>query len=747
MTTPKKTKGLITKLTTLTAIALITTGYALTTYKSTSTIALIIITAAVAMAISIMRTLQTNTRRHILPHTYSELLTNRAKFPLTSQQIKLSKFRAPNTKNPFATGIPHRVTLNHQQVILAAKTDLSAILETLTFATGTTYRVNLTKSKDRGRLVFDALTPEELDHTTHTPDPTPIQATEQRFTATAHRLIDENATINYIWEENDYLKEVEITGFQTTEIALPNKRKQIMLQLKTALPKGDFNTYFDPHDQILRFFRSTPLPTVTAPPKAKARLLKTHEDYLNFKIHYAIAADGKTAFWQPAKDAHMLAIGGTGGGKTIFEHGVIQQLCQAGARVWLLDGKRVEFKGYRHYPNVEILAQKIEHQVRLVKMAFDLMESRYDLIEKDKVAIADLEPVFLVIDEVKTFLSSAERLYKKTKEKGMPAKSEVLDWLSDMGSLARTAKIHMIFGLQRPDAEFIGGELRDNFGARISLGQLQSNQGSLMMWNNPAIGVQVPKIPGRAISLVDGVPSQVQVPFTANPDPQHKDFVAPMVAATYPEWEIYSRKVIEDVEPEPVLDKNDEYTGEDVLRWSSLITARVLDPVTGRPISIPVVASDESRELRASDAHDEPIAENQLHPQVATSFAEALSIFDQATDLKYGASVARASRRVRQMEKQQDHSAVAAASYDETLQRLENSNLAYSEEKEISAEKISGGMKITDPYTGEKIIVSEIESDNISRMVTVIGLSDDGEEVVLEIAPNQKVEFAEMLEV
>lgn len=744
---PRKTKGTATLTFTLTGLTLITTGYQLTTYKPTWTITLTTLTAITALAVMIPLKIRSNTRYRLLPYTYAQLLTNRAKFPLEPSQIKLSRFHTPDTKNPFKTGIPRRIALNHEQVILAEKTDLTETLSTLHHATGALYRLNPTKSKDHGRLTFDALTPAELAASNSTPKLTYRESIEHRLTTTAHRLIDEHATITYTWEENDYLTAVDITGFQTTDIALPNKRKQIMLQLKTALPKGDFNTHFDAHDQVLRFYRSTPLPTVTVPPKAKARLLKTHEDYLNFKIRYGIAADNKVAYWQPAKDAHLLAIGGTGGGKTIFEHGIIQQLCQAGARVWLLDGKRVEFKGYRNYPNVEILAQKIEHQVRLVKIAFDLMEARYDLIEKDKVAIADLEPVFLVIDEVKTFLASAERLYKKTKEKGMPARSEVLDWLSDMGSLARTAKIHLVFGLQRPDAEFIGGELRDNFGARISLGQLQSSQGSLMMWNNPAIGVQVPKIPGRAISLIDGVPGQVQVPFTANPDPQHKDFVASMVAATYPEWEIYSRKVIEDIQPEPVLDKNHEYTGEDVLLWSSLISAKVLDPKTGKSVAIPVVASDESKALRASNARDLPVEEIQLIPQVADSFPDALELFEEATDLKHGGSVARALQRTMDIEEKQDLNQLAAASYFETMQRLNNSELAYSSEKEISAEKIAGGMKVTDPDTGEKIIVSETEITEGSDMITVIGLSDEGEEIILELPSNKKIECAEMLEV
>lgn len=753
MTTPKPptaNKGIPTQLTAYTALALITWGYAYTTYAPTPLLTLLAITLTTGAILTTLHKRQHNHRHHLLPIKYSEILEDHAKYRIPPQHITFKHFKTHNTKNPFATGIPHRITLKTGKAVLLQHTDFTDVLDLFHKETGTHYTINTKKSKeDKGIIVFDTLTPENPNNTSE-PQLTHRQNIEQRVNNTTQRLFPESTPqTTFTWDTNDYLTKVEITGMQSDEIALPNKRKQILIQLRSNLPKGDFNTYADPYEQTIKFTRSRPLPTVTAPPARKARLLKTHEDYLKFKVYYGIGQDGKPAYWQPAKDAHMLGIGGTGGGKTIFEHGIIQQLAQAGARVWLVDGKRVEFKGYRNYPNIEILAQKIEHQIRVIKMAFDLMEERYNLIEQDKVAISDLEPVFLVIDEVKTFLASAERLYKKTKVKGMPAKPEVLDWLSDMGSLARTAKIHMVFGLQRPDAEFIGGELRDNFGARASLGQLQSNVGSMMMWNNPAIGVQVPKIPGRAVSLVDGTPGQIQVPFTANPDPQHKDFVASMVAALYPEWEIYSRKIIEDVEPRPVMDKDGEPTGETELTWDMLLKAKVIDPLTQKPVEIPVVASEESRALRASDAHDEPVSEELLMPREMNSFDEVLTAFDNSPNLKWGASVARALMIYKHVtaEAARVAESKAAAGYTETQQRMENTELAYDEEQEITSDQIQGGMRVTDPDTGEKIVVSDTQTVSATGQIIVTGFTEDGEEVSIEVDAHQKLECSTLLEI
>ncbi|MGK4422328.1 hypothetical protein ACSLVQ_29180, partial [Klebsiella pneumoniae] len=82
--------------------------------------------------------------------------------------------------------------------------------------------------------------------------------------------------------------------------------------------------------------------------------------------------------------------------------------------------------------------------------------------------------------------------YKTVKPKGAPAQAPVLDLLSDLARLARSAKIHILLGLQRPDVEFLGGEMRDNFGARVSFGRL-SPQGANMMWDSFAVGVAIPR--------------------------------------------------------------------------------------------------------------------------------------------------------------------------------------------------------------------------------------------------------------
>ena len=161
----------------------------------------------------------------------------------------------------------------------------------------------------------------------------------------------------------------------------------------------------------------------------------------------------------------------------------------------------------------------------------------------------------------------------------MPTKDPVLDWIADIARLGRTAKMHLVLGLQRPDASIMGGELRDNFGCRISLGKLKSKEASMMMWDDPAIGLSVPDVPGRAVSVIEGAPAMVQGTFTANPDPNHDDYHRNMVAAMRPEV----GRIAEMAIATPVPDEESK-TGE--LTWIDIIAALLLVKLVKKSSSI-----------------------------------------------------------------------------------------------------------------------------------------------------------------
>lgn len=580
---------------------------------------------------------------------------------------------------------------------------------------------------------------------------TPAQQIKQRFDRAAKEVLGPGAAVAYQWDEKepDFLIGAEITGFNGMDVSLTGKQRQAATRLSSQLPDPSaFKYAVFPHEDRFTFARSAPLPGIVMPPKSCAELIRDHRAYRKFEIPLGIGPNGAEAVWCPVRDAHLLIIGGTGGGKTICEHGVIQQLSQAGWRTWLVDGKMIEFLGYENWPNVEFLAQDVDAQIRLIHLAHETMNARYSLIRDGKVRIEELDPIAVVIDEVTSLLAAVEQRYADTKEKGMKSKPPVLDWLGNIARLGRSAKMHLVYGMQRPDTTIIDGEQRDNFGARISLGKLKSSAGSVMMWDNHAIGCQVPPIPGRAISLIDNQPTMIQATLNASPNPSHDDYNPGIIAAMTPPEQIYGFKRI--LEPTPQLDPDSGET-QDVV-WSDILESKIVDSNNEEIIFDPV-ASEESRQMRRRPATPARGAASDHHLQAADTFEEGLALFPapggaHAPTLQYGAQLAAAIRR----------------SLDESCFVLDEAEESVPSRTPASAPlprmaPAMGGPDGTGPqYTttaaalepgnyaeidqlGAEIMVSEAQ--NTGNGVIVVGYTADGEELSVELTPTTDVQVRE----
>lgn len=567
---------------------------------------------------------------------------------------------------------------------------------------------------------------------------TPEQEVEQGIAKAVAEIFPKHSPkVAYEWDKDTdepYLLGVSITEVNGMDLALSGKRRQILTKLRTRLPRGNFVADVDPNADAIYFNRSRPLPNVVVPPAEHAPLLTSHQAYKEFSVPLGIGDNDCQAIWHPQKDAHLLIIGGTGGGKTIAEHGVIQRLAQAGWRTWLVDGKRIEFIGYRDWENVELLAQRVDHQIRVLKQAHATMEARYDLIERGKVRIEDLDPVAVVIDELTSLLMAVKRRYQETKTKGMPTKDPVLDWVADIARLGRSSKMHLVLGLQRPDASIMGGEMRDNFGGRISLGKLQSKEASMMMWDDPAIGVSVPNIKGRGVSYINGHLGMLQGTFTANPDPNHDDYHPGMVEMMRPKDQIYTRKTIADPEP----------TGEDEeLTWNDIITADILAE-DGTPTEFDPVSSEESKAMRQNYASSEA-SENTYRLQAASTFDEALSYFpyDPLSNITYGKQLAiKLSSMAEELHPQTPPSQPTAG--PQQLTQLPIPSIAEGTKTELRY--IEPGQNIVvDEIGDEEFTVSTCEADpQDPNTYYLSGWTTDGEAIHAELPADTIVEAYEM---
>lgn len=430
-------------------------------------------------------------------------------------------------------------------------------------------------------------------------------------------------------KEDGVAKRITVKHDRGNDMAMVSRRQRVE-RIVSARLRGDWRSAWDLVNNQVVFTLREPLPTVVLPDPQPQPVVRTHKDYEAMVIPYAVAENGVVLEWRPKVQPHMLISGPTGGGKTTIEHQLIERIAQAGCKLWLCDGKRIEFMGFRGWPNVELIAAKTEHKVKMIREFFDEMNRRYDLIESGKVRVADLEPMFMVVDEAATLVTQAQLWYAEVKPKGARStKVPLMDWLGDIARLARTAKMHMIVGLQRPDVRFLDGEMRDNFACRASVGKLGAD-GAQMMWGNPHTGAGPAAVPGRGWSTTpDGRVVEAQFHYAPNPDASREEYDPLKVAAVKPTSTTHAPKHIEFLEPDEV-----DLDGEPVLRdFNDYMDARILDgidPTWGGLADHEAMAEAAATEFRVEVDPDEvdetQDAAEELHPKLEAPAADEQEI-------------------------------------------------------------------------------------------------------------------------
>lgn len=238
-------------------------------------------------------------------------------------------------------------------------------------------------------------------------------------------------------------------------------------------------------------------------------------NYRELQVRIGVTEDGAEATWRPALSPHLLATGTTGSGKTELVYNLIGSATAWKWPVWILDGKQIEFRHHRTWPNVQIVASEVPEQVAFVRRVHQVVRRRFKLIEQGLVRVEDLEPMLAVFDEFSEFVSSLLDWYSDVKGKGDPARPATLREFASIVRTARVVRVHLVITMQRCDVALFGdrtgGEVRSNIQQRISMGRLDL-QAAMMMWGDPRIGVTVPRQrPGRATAVDEkGNPAETQ---------------------------------------------------------------------------------------------------------------------------------------------------------------------------------------------------------------------------------------------
>lgn len=175
---------------------------------------------------------------------------------------------------------------------------------------------------------------------------------------------------------------------------------------------------------------------------------------------------GEPQMFNLAKMPHLLVVGSTGSGKSVFVVSLILTILiyktPYQVRFILVDPKMVEFPIFKEFPHVADVVTDAPNAVLTLKKLGMEMEKRYEKFAE--VGVKNIEQynakeskkmdyIVCVIDELADLM--------------LIAKGEVEDSLQHLAQLARASGIHLIVATQRPSVDVITGTIKNNFPSRI----------------------------------------------------------------------------------------------------------------------------------------------------------------------------------------------------------------------------------------------------------------------------------------
>lgn len=451
-------------------------------------------------------------------------------------------------------------------------------------------------------------------------DDSPKAQLHKRAAVTVTETLGKQSKAAYQWSGED-LEGIDVTIPDEVAVKLHSRMKRQQIErVITAMLPGRWRARWDIESTPARaHFEIRP----SIPEGGVVHPAPVITDANRYLIPTGVTEDGVTTVWDLKSTVpHGLTTGKTGTGKTVDILGIVMEWTCRSWAAWIADPKQIEFIGMRKWPNVQAIAVTVEEQMALIVRAWDLMEKRYAQIVAGQDE-RDFEPLLLVLDEYTDLRSAITHWWAENKPKGGPSKCPIFGMIGSLARKARSAKIHLLFGLQRPDAEILSGEVRDNLGFRHSLGRL-SPEGARMMWGAPYIGTSVPrKIPGRGIAMdADGDPVESQSYWT--PDPRRAlrdrkegdlDILRSLLPAeiTHPRFDI----LIEDEDAATWLDENGKST---YTAWAAIVEAHFRTSAGADEI-IDLDAIPDDQEKGWEDAEEEeasPVPRPDRHLRLVT---------------------------------------------------------------------------------------------------------------------------------
>lgn len=198
-----------------------------------------------------------------------------------------------------------------------------------------------------------------------------------------------------------------------------------------------------------------------------------------FDIAIGETVEGKVRRYDIRDAPHMLVAGASGSGKSVFAHAVIEQLQEAGAELWLIDPKQVEFS---RYDGALTEREEISDAIGSLVTTMELRYKKLKAAGKRDAREANMRTIVLVIDEYADLAMADERVagtgkttVKESRKNGVKtttrereaAPATIAENVQRIAQKGRAAGIHIILITQRASTKIVTGDIKVNFPVKV----------------------------------------------------------------------------------------------------------------------------------------------------------------------------------------------------------------------------------------------------------------------------------------
>lgn len=159
---------------------------------------------------------------------------------------------------------------------------------------------------------------------------------------------------------------------------------------------------------------------------------------------------------------HLLIAGATGSGKSVIINALVFCVLHrpprdipGGARLILIDPKRVELSAFRRCPHVLRYASEPDTMLSALHGAMTLCESRYKLMQRHGVKKYAGADCYVIIDEFADLMTTQRKA--------------VQPLIQRLAQIGRAARVHIVLATQTPISRVLPTEIKCNFDSRFGL--------------------------------------------------------------------------------------------------------------------------------------------------------------------------------------------------------------------------------------------------------------------------------------